>query len=66
MRLAVAIVAGVVIALAVGVSYTVLAKASGDRMVWCAGPGETVDAAFKQEYPELRMSRSACDAVNGR
>jgi hypothetical protein len=34
------------------------------EMVWCVGPGETVDAEFKREYPELRMPKAECEAVD--
>jgi hypothetical protein len=55
--------------LVIGVSTFVLAACggggnSGDQMVWCFAPGETVTAEKKQEYPELYMSKQACDAVN--
>jgi hypothetical protein len=38
----------------------------GGEMVWCVAPGEVVDAQFKREYPELYMSKAACDAAGGR
>lgn len=64
--LAAGVLAGVVVALALGIAFTVMGgKASGSTtMVWCAAPGETVDAAFKAEYPELRMPKSECDSFN--
>jgi hypothetical protein len=37
---------------------------SGQEMVWCVAPGEKVTAEFKREYPELYMTKAACDAVN--
>ena len=36
----------------------------GNKMVWCAAPGEVVDAQFKADYPDLYISKAACDAAN--
>lgn len=35
---------------------------SGSDLVWCVAPGERVTESFKREYPELHMSRAACEA----
>lgn len=39
-------------------------RSSDTELVWCVAPGEAITPALKAEYPELRMSRAACDAVN--
>lgn len=57
-------------ALALVVCVVTLAACGGNsssddkKLVWCAAPGEKVDAQFKREYPELHMSKAACDAFN--
>lgn len=38
---------------------------SSTKMVWCVAPGEQVTPELKRDYPELYMSKAACDAVNG-
>jgi hypothetical protein len=40
-------------------------SSSGQEKVWCVAPGEKVTPAFKREYPELYMPKSACDKVGG-
>lgn len=36
---------------------------SGSEMVWCVGPGEKVTPELKRDYPELHISKAACDAI---
>lgn len=50
---------------AVAVVLAILAAGCGSDppdMVWCVGPDEQVTEQFKREYPELHMTRAACDA----
>lgn len=36
---------------------------SSDEKVWCVASGEKVTPEFKREYPDLYISKAACDAL---
>jgi hypothetical protein len=50
---------------AAALAFTGVASAAKPHLVWCVAPGEKVTQKLKREYPELRIPRKVCAAING-